>query len=369
MWFISQQASTESIQFLGHLRQILGGPLTYYLQILPSGHWHIRILCRDWLYIINTIIPYFNQLYVEKYTGMLKLARIYKLLSEENLNSKIELINLAYSITSSKSRKIPLLEKISVVTGLSINEIKFSSQEDQWGFNERPINLIWVLGFMLGDGNIYVRIRDTKVGLEYIPIFRMTQKNTSDNGLLYTKLLKFGTSLELGPIIKTHKENLEWHIFGKANVTSLMSMLSLHSEFFYWKFPQFTMLTKILYLLNLNIKNWLELQKTILKIIYQFPGKREYSISHWQKRLSEIYTIRFSNVEFFISAIRAKSGANKGNQIGWVVTLPKILEIRPIQKYFSLNTYGDIHLCKKAAIEYRNITLNNWLNKITNEKV
>ena len=59
------------------------------------------------------------------------------------------------------------------------------------------------------------------------------------------------------------------------------------------------MLTKILYLLNLNIKNWLELPQTILKILYRLPEKREYPISHWQKRLSDIYKIRCKEVEYF----------------------------------------------------------------------
>ena len=75
------------------------------------------------------------------------------------------------------------------------------------------------------------------------------------------------------------------------------------------------------------------------------------------------YGVRRLNT--FFLAIRDNSGPNKGTQIGWVENLPKILDIKPIQKYLTLKYYGDIDLAKKAAIEYREVTLNNWLNKFS----
>lgn len=281
LWFIGQIACTESIQFFGQINQIFEGQLVYYLQVLPSGQWFIRIQCRDWNYIINNIMPYFNQLYAEKYTGMLKLARIYDLMPVNSVKAKVELISLAYSLTSSGFRTIPLLTKIKAVTALIRSDIEIPSLNG-YSSNETPFNLIWILGFMLGDGNIYVRIRDTKVGLEFVPLFRITQKNTAVNLSLYTKLVDFISSLpgKLSPIIKKQGDNLELHVFGKANVTSLMNMLAPYSHFFYWKRGQFSMLTRVLALLNLNIKNWLGLQKTILAIIFEIPGNRVYSITH-----------------------------------------------------------------------------------------
>lgn len=192
-----------------------------------------------------------------------------------------------------------------------------------------------------------------------------------ENLALYTKLVDFISYLpgELAPIIKKQGYNLELHVFGKANVTSLMNMLAPYSHFFYWKRGQFTMLTRVLALLNLNIKNWLGLQKTILAIIYEIPGNRVYSITHWMVRLSGIYSARFSNVEFFISATRVKSDSNsnsntnKGELTGWFVTLPKNLRIKPLQKYFSVGTYGDIDTAKRAALKYRDTTLDNWLKE------
>ena len=49
---------------------------------------------------------------------------------------------------------------------------------------------------------------------------------------------------------------------------------------------------------------------------------------------------------------------------GWVVTLPKKLWILPVQKYFSLVTYGSIDKAKIAALNYRDTILENWLKSL-----
>ena len=46
----------------------------------------------------------------------------------------------------------------------------------------------------------------------------------------------------------------------------------------------------------------------------------------------------------------------------WLVTLPVGLKIKPKQKYFFFKTYrGDKEKALRAAIEYRDNSLNNWL--------
>ena len=123
-------------------------------------------------------MPYFNQLYGEKHTGMLKLARIYVLLPVKQQEAKVELVTLAYNLTSSGLRTIPLTTKIQAVTSLNISEIEIPSVS-VYPSNGTSLNTLWILGFFLGDGNIYIRIRDKNVGLEYIPQLRITQKKYS----------------------------------------------------------------------------------------------------------------------------------------------------------------------------------------------
>ena len=102
-------------------------------------------------------------------------------------------------------------------------------------------------------------------------------------------------------------------------------------------------------------------KETILEIIFELPGDRIYPYEHWINRLKDIFSERFSDVDYFMSLTRVKNGDNKGTPNGWVVTLPKKLGILPVQKYFSLVNYGSIDKAKIAALNYRETTLENWL--------
>lgn len=98
----------------------------------------------------------------------------------------MEIIILAYSITSYGNRAVPLLTKISEVTGLTINNIILPVDNINNQFNTNPFNLMWFLiGFLIEDGHIGTHIRDTKIGLVFIPMFRITQINTVLNMSLY----------------------------------------------------------------------------------------------------------------------------------------------------------------------------------------
>ena len=189
-------------------------------------------------------------------------------------------------------------------------------------------------------------------------------------------MIEFISSLpgELSPLIKNQGDNLEFILYGKTDLTIFMEMLVPYQEFFFLFLPnfklklgkkqkkiQFSILTRVLYFINLNIKNWLALHETILKIIYELPGDRTYPYEHWINRLKENFSERFSDVDYFISLTRVKSGENKAMPNGWVVTLPKKLGILPVQKYFSLVTYGSIDKAKIAALNYRDTILENWL--------
>lgn len=64
-------------------------------------------------------------------------------------------------------------------------------------------------------------------------------------------------------------------------------------------------------------------KETILEIIFELPGDRIYPYEHWINRLKDIFSERFSDVDYFMSLTRVKNGDNKGTPNGWFVTLPK----------------------------------------------
>jgi hypothetical protein len=85
-------------------------------------------------------MPYFNQLYVEKHTGMLMQARIFELRNINTIAAKIETVVLAYSITSSGSRAVSIIDKIAAVTGLRPDAIVVPTF--RWPKNTNPISLL-----------------------------------------------------------------------------------------------------------------------------------------------------------------------------------------------------------------------------------
>lgn len=362
LWFISQNASTESIRFFGQLFQALDGhSMDYYLSLTVSGHWHIRLQSRSWDHIVQTIIPYFNQLYVEKYSGLLKMLRIHSLLTDGSLMAKVELINLAYSMTSSGWRNVPLLTKLQAVTGLLSNP--FTSSELDTATNPTPFNLAWYLGFFIGDGTIGVRLRDEVVGIQIIPLMRLTQKLTALNSSLFADLATYLRTLGLTVIIDNQGSNLELRVEGKGNVTLLMELLAPYSQFFLWKSERFTMLSKLLYLMGLSIRNWQGLQEAIIRLIFQVENNRDYSLSHYLGRISQIFYSQYGgNVDYFLSPSTSKGGVGQ-----YVVTLPSVLGIKPRQKYFSAATYGSLASAKSAALAYRDAKLSAWLDTLNQE--
>ena len=45
----------------------------------------------------------------------------------------------------------------------------------------------------------------------------------------------------------------------------------------------------------------------------------------------------------------------------WVVTLPKLLNIKPVQKYFPFSNHGGKENALVEARAYRDLNLNQWL--------
>nr|YP_010218661.1 hypothetical protein LK370_mgp162 [Morchella brunnea]UBU98523.1 hypothetical protein [Morchella brunnea] len=68
--YISQNASDSSIEFLVILWTILDKNLKFDIsQNESSKYFHIRLLSRDWDFIISRLIPYLSLVYGDKYKG------------------------------------------------------------------------------------------------------------------------------------------------------------------------------------------------------------------------------------------------------------------------------------------------------------
>ena len=74
-------------------------------------------------------------------------------------------------------------------------------------------SFLFILGLLLGDGSLFVRIRQTAAGsLNFIPIFTFAQKTSEQNNQLFNMLGKFFLNLGINPVILIKKK---WYDFFK----------------------------------------------------------------------------------------------------------------------------------------------------------
>ena len=362
LWFISQDASSASVLFFSQLKAILGPTqLTYYLSVSPSGSWHIRLQCRCWSHIINVILPYFNQLYGQKYINMLYMSSIFSLLSVGTNAAKIEIIVLAYQIMTSDFLRFSLATKIAAVTGQAVGSFTIPVITLQ-GSNLTPINIPWILGFYLGDGNLYVRIRDVVTKLDFIPLFRITKGDIAENVLVFSMIVRYLLTQGISAVIDNSGTHIELRVSGKKGCSAIIDLFKPYNEYFYWKSTSVIMFRKVLTLLNIAVKNWLCLQIEIVKTIYAIDNLRTNTLEYWICRLVSIFSSRFegtSSGEAFITT-RRKDGLENG----WVVKLPNALKVRPAEKSFPFSQKGGKKQALAAAIAYRDHKLNEILSQI-----
>ena len=166
---------------------VLDFKLVWEISKNKNMNYHIQLRSTNLEYMINTLFPYFSLTYGEKYIAMYKLIRIAALEKVSTVLSKIEMICLVYSLTSGgQNRVITLKDKLvscideGILTQLS-SKVESIKREINNNFAENtvPFNICFILGFFLGDGSLYIRIRDKVSGLVFIPKFEIKQKKYS----------------------------------------------------------------------------------------------------------------------------------------------------------------------------------------------
>lgn len=135
----------------------------------------------------SVLFPYFSLTYGEKFTAMAKLLRLAELEKSDTVSAQIESICLVYSLTpGGRNRISSLRDKLNSCIGeanLSLTQnavLNYTAEEKNYPENTAPMNMCFILGFFLGDGSLYIRIRDNKSGLLFIPKFEIKQKKYTE---------------------------------------------------------------------------------------------------------------------------------------------------------------------------------------------
>lgn len=87
---------------------------------------------------------------------------------------------------------------------------------------------------MIGDGSVYVRIRETGTGFYFVPQIRIGQKRTELNKLLLNNIHIFLYELNIPSRVSSGKSRMmEINVSGKKALTDLMHQLELYQNMFY----------------------------------------------------------------------------------------------------------------------------------------
>ena len=371
LFYISQNAGDQSLAFFAKLNAVLPGVFTYQLSITQGGYWHLRLLCRSWDHLISAVMPYFSLVYGEKFTGMAKLRDILELQGAVTIQARTHFVWLVYNLTTAANaiRKVSFNTYLATVNAaLEALPLPLPNYAEKYPENTQPVSFMFILGFFLGDGNLYFRIRDAGSSLWFIPIFRITQISTPANKHLMHLIADCLKSVGLNVIV--YFEGIYVGIKAEginSFSTNFISMLGSLSSYFYWKTEQLTLLLRIIKLMSIKPKGWLEAQLAILNTIYASVHDRTYPLSHWTDRLINIFADNTRDLPAgtsYITLVMFKKGPNLGKPQSWMVKLPAGLNHKPKEKHFALSTYGTSEKALAAAIQYRNSTLAKYLQDL-----
>lgn len=363
---IGQNVSTESLQFLSMMWAILGCNLVWNISKTQANNFHIQLVSTNRAYIVSTLIPYFSLIYGDKFEGLAKILRLNELANMDTLAAKIESVHLAYSLSPlGKDPKISLKEKLGFVTEkyksttdklIAVVNLKFPG-------NNVPMDLSFLLGFFLGDGSLYIRIRDNRSGLNFIPKFEIKQRYTDTNANIMELICKFLQSKGIQANLRSSAQYVLCVVEGTDHVcNSLIPLLNTHKELFFWKAFQLKLTEQFGKLVNLDCRNLYHVNYLIIKTLYSIDNNRDLPIEHWFKRIDDIFknkAVKNISGELYISPINDK--VNKTGQIGWSVFLPEFLNIKPRTKYFFFASNGGKDIALEEAVSYRDSVINNWL--------
>ena len=121
--FIGITVNIESLNFLVLLNNQFNWKMQYSIEKLPSGNYYIKLYSRDWNFIINTFIPYFDKVYGDKYKGLKRLEKMYLLLFQCKEKFKInefdnllieKIILLGYHLIDFSKRRISISKYLSL---------------------------------------------------------------------------------------------------------------------------------------------------------------------------------------------------------------------------------------------------------------
>lgn len=364
------------------------------LTINKHNNLVIRLSSESWDTILNSYAKYFDSIYGEKYIAFQKLSDIQRLTSN-SLNllkpSNIPYLpdlalatHIVYDLSlEGVNRKLSLSEQLSLF-GISFSNIKLPIYTD----NQIIPSIFFIIGFWLGDGTLYLRLRNSDKGsIWLIPTLLLPQLKNKYNSHFFSMLEKFFKSLNIktytinkikdfesldilndGKGTTNDKNIKEMSILTVENINSIfyqfLPVIKPYSQYLYWKIEQYDLMYSVAKLVSAKTHYTLYGFLTVIEIIYNYPNKRHQSkefwfniIQSWFKARAEKNISRENNIQ----AVYGR-GSLKSKIVAWKCVFPVESKIKSRQFGFTNNIESREAL--NRAIQYRDITIKSWVDSL-----
>jgi hypothetical protein len=342
------------------------GSLTF--SVSQSNRWVIHWSVWNWESIIGPVAEYFRFVYGEKYIAWAKLAAIHSLLSLTDPASLVQLVKLVYSMAEyGKSRLLTLPQKLA---SLSLEYDSHPLPIGDWSDNSNPIpHFCFILGFLLGDASLSVRIRigESKT-INLIPYLMLPNVDSVLNANLFAMMKAYfitvnATSTFTSQLVKGTQMGCVT-VEGVANIFQVLGpLLTKYSNLGYWKSARINM---ILGLRTLMLSGTHLTQVGLVfcvQYIYSFPYNPKFPLEYWLEKISAQYEVRTAGLISGHLHIQPCSGRGPtaGQTVAWKVVMPTRLVPKIPVKQFGFRDEATKQLALKEAVTYRDSALRGHL--------
>ena len=381
---ITQNFSLKSLEFFLTLWHVLGRTSTLNLIKNKQGKLVIRLSSESWDIILNLYSKFFNRIYGEKYIAFQKLSDIRRLTSNSSgLNSSTLALAtyILYDLSpDGLDRKYSLSEQLKLF-GISNENVELPNYTE----NNASISILFIIGFILGDGTLHLRLRNSDKGsIWIIPTLFLPQLKSKYNAHFFSILEDFFESLDIKTytinkikdtetmdiLIETSfKENIKgMTVLTVESIHSisdkLIPIFNPYSQYFYWKYTQYELMFRLTRLINAKAHYTLYGFSTMLDIIYSYPNSRIKSKEYWLDLIQSWFQTQASKNKSGENNIQAVYGRGslKGEIVAWKCVFPIESKIKSRQFGFTNNIESREAL--NQAIIYRDTSIKSWIDSL-----
>lgn len=383
---INQNFSLESLEFFLTLWHVLGRTSTLSLIKNKQGKLVIRLSSESWDTILNTYSKFFNRIYGEKYIAFQKLSEIRRLTSNYSGLDSATLALATYILydlsSDGRDRKYSLSEQLKLF-GILNENVELPTYTE----NKASLSIFFIIGFILGDGTLHLRLRNSDKGsIWIIPTLFLPQLKSKYNAQFFSILEDFFESLDIktytiNKIKDTETMDILIELSFKDNIKSmtvltiesihsifdkLIPIFSPHSHYFYWKYPQYELMSRLARFINAKAHYTLYGFSTILEIIYSYPNSRCKSKEHWLEIIQSWFKTQASknnSGENNIQAVYGR-GSLKGQIVAWKCVFPIESKIKSKQFGITNNIDSSMREALTQAITYRDHSIKSWIDSL-----